>query len=163
MKLSIFAVWLASLLGATATPPQNPLTSAREQSAEGCVAENWAAVAEAINDRMTELGWRQRELADRSHVSSAIVREIQRNTVNRKRSPRTLESLSVTLGWHPQHLQAVLSGRRPPTPEGAPSAREKDVSARLDALERRLDEITDRLDDMKADLATVIEYVRVKR
>jgi hypothetical protein len=30
---------------------------------------NWAAVARAISDRVRELGWRQRELADRSHVS----------------------------------------------------------------------------------------------
>jgi hypothetical protein len=30
---------------------------------------NWAAVARTISDRVRELGWRQRELADRSHVS----------------------------------------------------------------------------------------------
>jgi len=29
---------------------------------------NWAAVAGAISGRVRELGWRQRELADRSHV-----------------------------------------------------------------------------------------------
>jgi hypothetical protein len=36
--------------------------------------ENWAAVARAISDRVRELGWRQRELAERSHVSAAVVR-----------------------------------------------------------------------------------------
>jgi hypothetical protein len=30
---------------------------------------NRAAVARAISGRVRELGWRQRELADRSHVS----------------------------------------------------------------------------------------------
>ncbi|TVT60126.1 XRE family transcriptional regulator [Amycolatopsis rhizosphaerae] len=124
------------------------------------MAEDWAAVARAINERVKELGWRQRELAERSHVSSAIVREIQRNTVNRKRSPRTLESLSVALGWHSQHLEAVLNGRKPPKPEDGPSKQEMEFSARLDALERRLDSITDRLDDMKADLAMVVDYIR---
>ena len=48
--------------------------------------ENWAAVARAISDRVRELGWRQRELAERSHVSAAVVREIQRHTVERRRS-----------------------------------------------------------------------------
>jgi ribosome-binding protein aMBF1 (putative translation factor) len=61
--------------------------------------ENWAAVAQAISGRVRELGWRQRELAERSHVSVAVVREIQRHTVERRRSPRTLEALSVALGW----------------------------------------------------------------
>ena len=60
--------------------------------------EGWAAVARAISDRVRELGWRQRELAERSHVSVAVVREIQRHTVERRRSPRTLEALSVASG-----------------------------------------------------------------
>ena len=64
--------------------------------------ENWAAVARAISNRVRELGWRQRELAERSHVSVAVVREIQRHTVERRRSPRTLEALSVALGWEPE-------------------------------------------------------------
>ena len=72
---------------------------------------NWAVVARAINDRVRELGWRQRELAERSHVSVAVVREIQRHTVERRRSPRTLEALSVALGWEPEHLDRVLQGR----------------------------------------------------
>jgi transcriptional regulator with XRE-family HTH domain len=62
---------------------------------------NWAAVARAVSDRVRELGWRQRELAERSHVSVAVVREIQRHTVERRRSRRTLEALSVALGWEP--------------------------------------------------------------
>lgn len=50
------------------------------------MAEDWSAVAKAINERVNELGWRQRELAERSHVSQAIVREIQHCTVERRRS-----------------------------------------------------------------------------
>jgi hypothetical protein len=119
------------------------------------VSEDWAAVAEAINERVSELGWRQRELAERSHVSSAIVREIQRHTVERRRSPRTLESLSVTLGWEPRHLDEVLRGNRPSlASERAPRISE---SSRLGAIERRLDEITQLLVDLKADLATLID------
>jgi len=92
------------------------LTSALEAERGGTrvsegVSEDWAAVARAISDRMREFGWNQRELAERSHVSVAVVREIQRNTVQRRRSPRTLESLSVALGWKPGHLFAVLTGQ----------------------------------------------------
>jgi ribosome-binding protein aMBF1 (putative translation factor) len=62
------------------------------------VSEDWVAVANAIKERVNELGWRQRELAPRSHVSPAIVRELQHHTVERRRSARTLEALSVALG-----------------------------------------------------------------
>src|SRR5918992_3969662 len=103
--------------GRRGVEPRNrdePLTSASRRSAEEYVSEDWAAVAKAINQRVNELGWRQRELAERSHVSQAIVREIQHHTVERRRSARTLEALSTALGWHPQHLAAVLRGRTPP-------------------------------------------------
>ena len=73
--------------------------------------ENWAAVALAISGRVRELGWRQRELAECSHVSVAVVREIQRHTVERRRSPRMLEALPVALGREPEYLHRVLKGR----------------------------------------------------
>jgi len=133
--------------------------SALRRSAEEWVSEDWNAVAKAINERVNELGWRQRELAERSRVSQAIVRELQHHTVERRRSTRTLESLSVTLGWHPQHLDAVLHGRRPPEPNEPVTDREDTLWSRLDALEQRLDEITERLDDLKSGMTTVIERV----
>jgi transcriptional regulator with XRE-family HTH domain len=123
------------------------------------VSEDWAAVAEAINARVTELGWRQRELAERSHVSSAIVREIQRHTVERHRSPRTLESLSVTLGWEPQHLDEVLRGSRPSSAGEPSQGIIENHSSRLSAIERRLDEITELLIGVKADLAALMKRV----
>ncbi|MGH3808877.1 MAG: helix-turn-helix domain-containing protein, partial [Pseudonocardiaceae bacterium] len=76
--------------------------------------EDWTAVGKAINERVNELGWRQGELAERAHVSRATVRELQHHIVERRRSARTLEALSTALGWHPRHIDAVLSGRRPP-------------------------------------------------
>lgn len=127
------------------------------------MSEDWAAVAKAINGRVIELGWRQRELAERSHVSPAIVREIQRHTVERRRSPRTLESLSVTLGWEPEHLEAVLKGRRPPIAVEPAAGNGEMPTSRLDAIEQRLDEITQLLADLKTDLTTVIEHVRGNR
>lgn len=124
--------------------------------------EDWAAVAKAINERVTELGWRQRELAERSHVSQAVVREIQRHTVERRRSPRTLESLSVALGWHPQHLDAVLNGRPVPAKETVAASGEILLS-RLDVVEQRLIHMTRILDDLKTSVNTVLEHVRARR
>lgn len=142
---------------------REPLISARRRSAEEWVSEDWAAVAKAINERVDELGWRQRELAVRSHVSQAIVRELQHHTTERRRSSRTLESLSTTLGWHPQHLSATLHGRTPPEPGDGVADGTDTLWSRLDVLEQRLSEITERLDDLKTDLTTVIEHVRTDR
>ena len=36
------------------------------------MTEDWVAVGKAINQRVNELGWRQRELAERSHVFEAF-------------------------------------------------------------------------------------------
>lgn len=124
------------------------------------MSENWAAVAVAINERLSGLGWRQRELAERSGVSLATVREIQRHSVERRRSPRTLESLSSALGWPPGHLASVLSGQAPPELAGRGA---DNALSRLDRVERKLDDITARLDALGADLATVIDHVRASR
>ncbi|MGB3438738.1 MAG: transcriptional regulator [Actinophytocola sp.] len=148
------------------------------------MTEDWAAVASAINQRSAELGFRQRDLIERSRVSKAVVGEIARNVVQRRRNTRTLEALSLALDWHPQHLTAVLHGRVPPS-VGEPIYRfdDDDVPARLAAIEHqlraiseRLDEIAsinDRLDDMRsisrrleelnANLATVVRDRRSDR
>lgn len=119
------------------------------------MADDWAAVAKVINQRIGELGIGQRELAERARVSQATVREIQHDTVQRNRSERTLESLSTALGLHPDHLKSVLHKERPPEPDP--------LVARIDALEAQLTEITTRLDELKAGLTTVIRHFRTRR
>ena len=112
------------------------------------MSEDWAAVARAVTRRMTELGLTQRELTQRSHVSKATVREIQHDTVQRRRSGRILEALSLALDWHPEHLTAVLNGRRPPL-QGEPVSRPADdIPGRLAVIEEYLREITERLAEM---------------
>ena len=121
------------------------------------MSDDWAAVARAISERMTELGLNQREVAERANVALSIVRELRHNTVQRRRAGRTLEALSVALGWHPRHLAAVLIGHRPPEP-GAPIDYVGDgVPSRLAAIEDRLSQITDRLDELNANLTKVID------
>ena len=123
---------------------------------------DWAAVARAISDRVRELGWRQRELVERSHVSAAVVREIQRHTVERRRSPRTLEALSVALGWEPERLERVLNGDVRQTGNYA-APESVALWSRLDSLDSRLDEISKVLAELKSDVATVLERVRDDR
>jgi transcriptional regulator with XRE-family HTH domain len=120
---------------------------------------NWAAVSRAISDRVRELGWRQRELADRSHVSAAVVRELQRHTIERRRSPRTLQALSVALGWEPEHLDRVLTGRAQQS-GGHAAPDSAALWSRLDSLESRLAEISKVLTVLRSDVATVIDHVR---
>jgi hypothetical protein len=123
------------------------LISASKRSAEEYVSEDWAAVARAIDQRTRELGLRQRDVAKRAQVSQATVRELQRHTVVRRRSTRTLEALSLALEWHPRHLLALLEGHTPPAVDD-PVFPEDDVPTRLDAIERHLREITHQLDEL---------------
>lgn len=125
------------------------------------VPEDWAAVARVVDDRVRELGWRQRELSERSRVSAAVVREIQLHTVERRRSPRTLESLSGALGWEPERLNSVLRGHT--RHDGVGSQMTTDVAAlwsRLDEIDGRLDEIVKLISGLKTEIATVIAHVR---
>jgi hypothetical protein len=105
------------------------------------LSNQWLVVARAIDDRMSELGITQRILIRRSGLSKAVVREIQHHIVERRRSPRTLEALSVALEWHPDHLAAL--SRNEPLPD-----REDPLTHRLDAIERRLDELHDKIDKL---------------
>lgn len=110
------------------------------------MTEDWAAVATAINQRMTELGLQQRELIERSRLSKAVVHEIRHNATQRRRSARTLEALATALAWHPEHLIAVLDGRKPPQIE---DPTDHDVPTHLAAIDHSLQEITTRLDDIE--------------
>jgi hypothetical protein len=142
-------------------------------SAEEYVSEDWAAVADAISQRMTELGINQTELIGRSQVSKATVGELYRNSAQRRRSARTLEALSVALGWHPRHLIAILKGQRVPDIGEPVSRSDDDVPGRLAAIEYRLaqietrlgaiDQVSDRLDEIKASIEAMIRFADSNR
>jgi DNA-binding Xre family transcriptional regulator len=113
------------------------------------VTDDWAAVATAINQRMTELDLQQRELIERSRLSKAVVHEIRHNSTQRRRSARTLEALATALSWHPEHLVAILDGRKPPQIEDPATKSDHDIPAHLAAIEHSLREITTRLDGIE--------------
>jgi len=121
------------------------------------VAEDWVAVAEAITGRMRELKLSQRDLAVHSNVSVATIREIQRHRIKRRRNPRTLESLSESLGWPRQHLDAVLNGRLPQDP-AEPAGDDGDLRSRLDQLEQRLATIADVMHRIDAKIDAIIDF-----
>jgi transcriptional regulator with XRE-family HTH domain len=102
------------------------------------VVEDWTAVAKAISSRAADLDLRQKDLADRSGVSLAIIREIQQDRIHRRRNPRTLEALSTALGWHPHHLGALLAGEEPPARGASQPASQDRVVVLLDAILREL-------------------------
>ncbi|GLZ37622.1 helix-turn-helix transcriptional regulator [Actinokineospora sp. NBRC 105648] len=118
--------------------------------------QGWSAVAEVINHRMKALGWRQRDLAEKSKLSLTTIRELQTHTIERSRSPRTLQALSTTLGLHPGHLQAVLQGMRPPTLNERPINNDY-VTTRLVQFERMIVGNNRRLEDMLAQLAVITD------
>lgn len=123
--------------------------------------EDWAAVAAAIDARVRELGWRQRELSERAQVSHAIVREIQHHVVERRRSARTLEALSTALGWPPSHLHSILHGQ--PSAQVGDSRQPADtesIRSQLHRLENRLDAMNARLDEIHSDLKSVVDLPR---
>ena len=133
------------------------------------MAQDWAAVAQAISQRMTELGINQAELIERSRVSKATVGELYHNSAQRRRSARTLEALSMALDWHPQHLIAVLKGQRAPNIGEPVSRSDDDVPGRLAAIEYRLaqietrlgdiGELSDRIDEVKTNIEAVMRLV----
>jgi len=121
------------------------------------VAEDWVSVAEAITGRMRELKLSQRDLAVHSNVSVATIREIQRHRIKRRRNPRTLESLSESLGWPRQHLDAVLNGRLPQDPAEA-AGDDGDLRSRLAQLEQRLETIVDVMRRIDAKIDVIIGH-----
>ncbi len=121
------------------------------------MAEDWVAVAEAITGRMRELKLSQRDLAVHSNVSVATIREIQRHRIKRRRNPRTLESLSESLGWPRQHLDAVLNGRLAQDP-AEPAGADGDLRSRLDQLEQRLDTIASVMYRIDTKIDVIIDH-----
>lgn len=124
------------------------------------MAEDWSAVARAVNQRVDELGMSQRTLAERAQVSSAIIREIQQNKIQRRRNAKTLEALSVALNWPAEYLSAVLDGQ---DPAEVTSRQLADVPDRLTAMERQLRSIARQLEKLNANVEAILGDDRRKR
>jgi hypothetical protein len=114
------------------------------------VAEDWAAVARAISDRMAELRVTQMDVAAKARISLTTLRELQHNINPRRRRPQTLTALSEALGWPPDYLTAILHGDRV-----QPYADESHdpVLGSLSSIERELGELRQRVERIERQLA----------
>lgn len=119
------------------------------------MAEDWDAVARAIDGRLVELGLELRELARRSKVSESTLRELRYNTVERRRPSRTLEGVSASLDWPEDYLERLLAGAAPPEIESGDS-----VLTRIDSVDRRLDGIEVALGRVLAEVTELRRTVR---
>ncbi|SFJ76863.1 Helix-turn-helix domain-containing protein [Amycolatopsis sacchari] len=120
------------------------------------MAKRWDAVADAINTRLEQLGMTQAELASKSRVSVATVREIQHG-VAKRRSPRTLAALSEALKWRSEYLEQVADGQsfdaRPErSAEGDRTTRTAD-NGEIATLRQNLESLTARVDEIERQLA----------
>jgi transcriptional regulator with XRE-family HTH domain len=108
---------------------------------------DWAAVARVVNERMHERGITQRELSDRSGVSVATLRKIQRG-VDQDRNRTTLANVSRALGFPDEHLWRVSVEGKPfdttTNTEKPTIATIQDelveIRQRVEAIERRLEQ-----------------------
>lgn len=108
------------------------------------MTDDWAAVARAISDRLTEMRATQMEVAARARISLTTLRELQHNINPRRRRPQTLASLSEALGWPPDHLACVLHGddvRAQDLGNKHATGEASAIEARLSSLARRIERI----------------------
>jgi transcriptional regulator with XRE-family HTH domain len=108
--------------------------------------EDWQALADALNARMTDQGLMQRELAEQSGVSVSTIRQIQA-AVPRRRSPVTLAALARALDWPDDHLRQILRPRPQGSSPGA--SNESALDTRLDNVEERVRELIERVNRLE--------------
>jgi transcriptional regulator with XRE-family HTH domain len=107
--------------------------------------DDWHALAEALTARMRERGMTQRELAERSGVSVATIRQIQAAKTTPR--ARTLADLSRSLGWSENHLERIV---RPTSAASQDSGESVSDSRRIDAIATQLQDLTERVNALES-------------
>ena len=72
---------------------------------------SWSAVAQLIGRRITELKLSQRELVERSGVSSSTWRSVLAG--GKLHRPDKVRGVCAALGWTPDSIDLILSGSEP--------------------------------------------------
>jgi DNA-binding Xre family transcriptional regulator len=103
--------------------------------------DRWAEVARVVKDRMAELSMTQRELSEKSGLSTATLRKVNPDKPQRL-TQSTLTGISRALGFAEDHLWRVSRGE-PTTgePDGELSAMRADLAdlaRRVEALEAHI-------------------------
>ena len=103
-------------------------------------ADDWDAVARAIENRLAEMRATQMDVASRARVSLTTLRELQHNTNPRRRRPQTLSAVSEALGWPSDYLTRVMHGE--------PAHAHPDESS--DPVLKSLKDLEDEIADLRA-------------
>lgn len=108
--------------------------------------EDWAAVAAALNQRMSQLRIGQQDLATRSGVSVSTLRQVQHGAGRRVQN-KTLAAIASALEWPEHHLSDVLLGRQQgPRGQGIDGEPAGPILAAVQQLAEGLHDIAGRLD-----------------
>lgn len=121
-------------VGPSYTPELGPKSSGEFMDQD----QDWDAVGTAITERMTELGLRQRDVANEADVGLSTVQELANNWKPRRRNPKTLMAISVALGWPSGRISAIARGE--------PNEAEASLEERVTALEDALTDVLRRLE-----------------
>ena len=113
--------------------------------------QGWAEVARLLRQRIADLGLTQFDLASKSGVSIATIRELL-HAKPRQRSPRTLSAVSEALGWPSGQIAEIVQGGKPPIAEAQPASG-SDVGAELRAIREELVRINRRIEFLEAERA----------
>lgn len=95
----------------------------------------WGFVSRAINERLMELGWTQKELERRSGVSDTTLRNLQHARADNYR-PAVLAAVSRALGWPPEAIDRISRGE--PTPDPVERLSEREINDRVDSAMKEL-------------------------
>ncbi|TCJ34069.1 helix-turn-helix transcriptional regulator [Parafrankia sp. BMG5.11] len=106
--------------------------------------EDWAAVATALNERMSNRRIGQQQLAELSGVSVSTVRLLQHGAGRRVQN-KTLVSIARALEWPDDHLIQVLLSAPPVGDHEASELTGREILTILARVEDRLTEIVTRL------------------
>ena len=115
----------------------------------------WGRAAAALQARMTDLRMKQFDLATRSGVSPATIREILHGKP-RDRNPRTMAALSEAVGWPADRLSALVEGTTGtdgPETADPDTGSDEEIGAELLAIKRELERINRRLDALESGTA----------
>jgi transcriptional regulator with XRE-family HTH domain len=104
-------------------------------SAKESVPGNWAAVSQALRQRLSALHMSQAALGRKAKVSKQIVAELFHNSKQRDRSDHILEALSRAVNRHPGYLAAIRDSKTPPAPDEPEVVSDQDIPGRLAAME----------------------------
>lgn len=91
--------------------------------------KSWAAVATRIERRIDELKLSQRELVERSGVSSSTWRSLAAGAPVRRNDK--VRGICIALGWTPDSIDRILAGEEP---NESPGSEPVQIAAKADRL-----------------------------